>query len=164
HAEIAFAVVENQEQVDKVLSIADQVPTLRGIIYDDPRGLKKYDRTKLHAFEEVQALGKQELKTGPAIETWWKAEIAQGKGTDPSVMLYTSGTTGQPKGVVLSHENLIRTARNANQFDNLTEKEEIIAYLPMAWVGDHIFSYAQAYEAGFCVSCPESLETTVTDR
>jgi Long-chain acyl-CoA synthetases (AMP-forming) len=164
HAEIAFAVVEDQEQVDKVLSINDQLPTLRHMIYEDPRGLKKYDHTRLHAFADVQDLGRKELKSNPSIADWWLDEIAQGKGSDTSVILYTSGTTGQPKGVVLSHENLIRTARNANQFDNLTEKEEIIAYLPMAWVGDHIFSYAQAYEAGFCVSCPESLETTVTDR
>jgi len=164
HAEIAFAIVEDQEQVDKVLSLADEIPTLRRIVYEDPRGLKKYDHTRLHAFEEAQRLGREELKTNPATEDWWLSEIAQGKGSDVSVMLYTSGTTGQPKGVVLSHENLIRTAENANKFDNLTEKEEVIAYLPMAWVGDHIFSYGQAYAAGFCIACPESLETAVEDR
>ena len=164
HAEIAFAVVEDQEQVDKVLSVADQIPTLRRMIYEDPRGLKKYDHTRLHAFEEVQNLGRKELKANPSTADWWLDEIAQGKGSDTSVILYTSGTTGQPKGVVLSHENLIRTAKNANEFDKLSEKEEIIAYLPMAWVGDHIFSYGQAYEAGFCVACPESMETAVTDR
>ncbi len=164
HAEIALAVVENQEQVDKVLSLADQIPTLRRIVYEDPRGLKKYDHTRLHSFEEVQSLGRQELKTNPATDDWWHEEIAQGSGSDISVMLYTSGTTGQPKGVVLSHENLIRTAVNANAFDKLSEKEEIIAYLPMAWVGDHIFSYGQAFAAGFCVACPESLETAMEDR
>ncbi len=164
HAEVAFAVVENQEQIDKVLSISEHVPTLRRIVYEDPRGLKKYDHTRLHGFEEVQNLGKQELKAKPAIEQWWRDEIANGKGSDASVMLYTSGTTGQPKGVILSHENLITTAENANRFDSLTEKDEIIAYLPMAWVGDHIFSYGQAYAAGFCVACPESLETALEDR
>ncbi len=164
HAEIAFAVVENQEQVDKILSLADQIPTLRRIVYEDPRGLKKYDHTRLHAFDEVQKLGRQEFKANPGTNDWWLEEINQGRGSDPSVILYTSGTTGQPKGVVLSFENLIRTARNANAFDKLSEKEEIIAYLPMAWVGDHIFSYGQAYEAGFCVACPESVETTVVDR
>ncbi|MGE8941754.1 AMP-binding protein [Leptospira interrogans] len=164
HAEVAFAVVENQEQVDKVLSISDQVPTLRRIIYEDPRGLKKYDHTRLHGFEDVQGLGKQELKAKPETKQWWLEQISRGKGSDSSVMLYTSGTTGQPKGVILSHENLITTAENANRFDNLTETDEIIAYLPMAWVGDHIFSYGQAYAAGFCVACPESLETALEDR
>lgn len=164
HAEIAFAIVEDQEQVDKVLSLADQIPTLRRIVYEDPRGLKKYDHTRMHSLEEVQRLGREELKSNPATNDWWLAEIAQGKGSDVSVMLYTSGTTGQPKGVVLSHENLIRTAENANKFDKLTEKEEVIAYLPMAWVGDHIFSYGQAYAAGFCIACPESLETALEDR
>ncbi len=164
HAEIAFAIVENQEQIDKVLSIADRVPTLRRIVYEDPRGLKKYDHTHLHAFEEVQEAGRQALKADPKTNQWWLEEIAQGKASDASVMLYTSGTTGQPKGVVLSYENLIKTAENANRFDTLTENDEIIAYLPMAWVGDHIFSYGQAYAAGFCVACPESLETALEDR
>ncbi len=98
------------------------------------------------------------------LDDWWLGEINQGKGSDTSVMLYTSGTTGRPKGVILSGENLIRTAANANRFDNLTEKDEIIAYLPMAWVGDHIFSYAQCFEAGFCVACPESPATAAADR
>ncbi len=162
--EVALAVVENQEQVDKLLGIAERVPTLRRIIYDDPRGLKKYDHERLHALADVQELGRQELKKNPRTDAWWQNEIAAGKGADASVMLYTSGTTGQPKGVILSHENLIVTAENANRFDKLTEDDEIIAYLPMAWVGDHIFSYGQAYVAGFCVACPESIETAVEDR
>ncbi len=164
HAEIAFAVVENQEQVDKVASMAEAVPTVRTVIYDDPRGLKKYDHARLHAFEDVQKLGRDELKANAGARQWWLDEIAGGRGADISVMLYTSGTTGQPKGVILSHENLIRTAENANAFDKLTETDEIIAYLPMAWVGDHIFSYGQAYAAGFCVACPESLATALEDR
>jgi long-chain acyl-CoA synthetase len=164
HAEVSFAVAENQEQVDKVLALADRVPTLRRVIYKDPRGLKKYDHSRLHALSDVQKLGREELEKNPRSDEWWRGEIAAGKGSDPSVILYTSGTTGQPKGVVLSHHNLLVTSENANRFDKLTEKEEIIAYLPMAWVGDHIFSYGQALCAGFCVSCPESMETIVEDR
>jgi long-chain acyl-CoA synthetase len=98
-----------------------------------------------------------------AAESWF-AEVSRGAGSDASVILYTSGTTGQPKGVVLSHDNVLITARNANAFDRISEKDEIIAYLPMAWVGDHIFSYGQALAAGFCVSCPESPQTVLEDR
>jgi long-chain acyl-CoA synthetase len=164
HAGITVAVVENQEQVDKLLGIADQVPSLRHIVYSDPRGLVKYDHTQLHSFEALQKIGAEQVRANPKIDDWWLGEINATSGADTSVMLYTSGTTGRPKGVILSGENLVRTAANANRFDNLTEKDEIIAYLPMAWVGDHIFSYAQSFEAGFCVACPESPATAVADR
>lgn len=164
HAGISVAVVENQEQVDKLLSIAEQVPTLKHIVYSDTRGLKKYDHTHLHSFADLQAIGAEQARANAQLDDWWLNEINKTTGADISVMLYTSGTTGKPKGVILSGENLVRTAANANRFDKLTEHDEIIAYLPMAWVGDHIFSYAQAFEAGFCVACPESPSTAVSDR
>jgi long-chain acyl-CoA synthetase len=78
-------------------------------------------------------------------------------------MLYTSGTTGKPKGVVLSNRNMIETAKNSSEFDHLKAGDEVLAYLPMAWVGDFIFSIGQAYWTGFCVNCPESPETMMTD-
>ena len=162
HAGVKIAVVENQEQVDKVLSISERLPTLEFIIYDETRGLRDYDHTRLKSFEDVQALGRAAASKQSGLN--WEKEIARGRGADLAVILYTSGTTGQPKGVMLTHENAIVSSRNANIFDGLTEKEEIIAYLPMAWVGDHIFSYAQSYVAGFCVNCPESPETVVEDR
>jgi len=164
HAGISVAVVENQEQVDKLLSIAEQIPTLKQMVYSDPRGLVKYDHSQLHDFEALQNIGAEQVRANPQLDNWWLDQINACKGTDTSVMLYTSGTTGRPKGVILTGESLIRTAANANRFDNITEKDEIIAYLPMAWVGDHIFSYAQAFEAGFCVACPESPATAVADR
>lgn len=164
HAGISIAIVENQEQVDKLLSVAEQVPTMRNIVYCDTRGLKKYDHTHLHSFEQLQQLGAEQVRANAQLDDWWLNEINASTGADTSVMLYTSGTTGRPKGVILSGENLIRTAANANRFDDLKETDEIIAYLPMAWVGDHIFSYAQAFEAGFCVACPESPTTAASDR
>ena len=164
HAEIKIAIVEDQEQVDKVLSVADDVETIKHIVYDDARGLRDYDHTHLHSFEALQAIGRTEMSEGPDVEKRWLENINKGKGSDVSVMPYTSGTTGQPKGVMLTHMNVIATAQNANSFDNLTENDELIAYLPMAWVGDHIFSFGQAYTAGFCVSCPESPDTVMQDR
>ena len=164
HAEVAFAVVEDQEQVDKLLSISDRLHTLRHIVYQDPRGLAKYDHTRLHSIEDVQHLGNDALKVDKGKDKWWRDEIARGQGSDISVMLYTSGTTGRPKGVLLSFENLVVTAENANRFDKLTADDQIIAYLPMAWVGDHIFSYGQAFAGAMCVACPESPDTIVDDR
>jgi long-chain acyl-CoA synthetase len=164
HAEVKLAVVEDQEQVDKIVSIAERLPRLRKIVYDDPSGLKAYDPANLHSFEHVQALGRAELQKNAGAEGWWLDEIAKGKGADVSVMLYTSGTTGRPKGVMLTHANIIVSAQNGNKFDGFTADDILLAYLPMAWVGDHIFSYGQAYAAAMCVCCPESPETVVEDR
>ncbi|UUP16927.1 AMP-binding protein [Nitratireductor thuwali] len=164
HAEVKFAVVEDQEQVDKLLSIADQTTSLSEVIYDEPRGLRDYDHTHLHDFSALREVGLKRLADHPDTANAWLGEIARGKGSDLGVMLYTSGTTGRPKGVMLSHDNLVRSALNANTFDRLDEHETIIAYLPLAWVGDHVFSVAQSYTAGFCVACPESAETVNEDR
>ncbi len=164
HAEVRFAVVEDQEQVDKILSVAEQLPHLVHMIYDEDRGLKDYDHSRLHSFEAVQMMGQAELTANPGSERWWLDEIAKGQGSDVSIMLYTSGTTGRPKGVMLTHDNVVRSGSNANTFDHFTSDDTMIAYLPMAWAGDHIFTYGQAYAGGLCVACPESATTVVEDR
>ncbi|MXN65291.1 AMP-binding protein [Stappia sp. GBMRC 2046] len=164
HAEVKFACVEDQEQVDKVLSISDRLPTMEQVIYDEDRGLRDYDHATLHSFETVQVAGRKTMADDPQAVKAWEESIAATKGDDIAVMLYTSGTTGQPKGVMLSFDNLVISARNGNKFDKLDEHEEIVAYLPMAWIGDHVFSLAQAYTAGYCVNCPESAETVEADR
>ena len=158
HAEITIVIVEDQEQVDKILSIKDQLPLLREVIYLDSRGLRKYDHTTLHSVESVRQLGRDKGDMAVVQKT-----IDAATADDICVMLYTSGTTGKPKGVVLTNDAVIKTAKASCEFDNLTEEEEMLAFLPMAWVGDFIFSVGQSYWAGFCVSCPESHETMATD-
>lgn len=160
HAEARFALAENQEQVDKLLSVRDRLPRLELIIFADPRGLRHYQQPFLHDLDKVIALGRDYAKQH---EGFFKAEVAQGKGEDLSLICYTSGTTGRPKGVMLSHDNVVRSANLAIGFDKINENDEILAYLPLAWVGDNFISYAEATIAGFCVNCPESGETVLTD-
>ncbi len=160
HAEVRFAVVEDQEQVDKLLEIKGDCATLDHIIFSDPRGLRNYPQPFLTSFAKVQELGRGEESTHP---DFFENSIAQGKAQDLSVILYTSGTTGQSKGVMLAFSNVIMSAKGAIDFDRLTGDEEVLAYLPMAWVGDHIYSFGESLVAGFCVACPESSNTVMHD-
>ena len=160
HAEVRFAMVEDQEQVDKLIEIRANCPRLEKIIYDDARGLRDYKDEFLSSFDAVQEQGRAYAAAHP---DFYDTEIARSSGGDTAIMLYTSGTTGRPKGVVLSFDNVLQTAKNSAQFEGLTADEEVLAYLPMAWVGDNIFSFGQSYAAGFCVSCPESGDTVMHD-
>ena len=159
-AGIKFAVVEDQEQVDKLLENKDQCPDLQHILYDDPRGLRHYNQPFLHGLDEVQEMGRIHNRNHPEF---LDAEIELGRPEDVSVMLYTSGTTGKPKGVCQTQASFIEAARIGCEFDKLGPDENILSYLPMAWVGDHLFSYAQAMYAGFTINCPESGDTVMTD-
>ncbi len=162
HAEVRFAAVEDQEQVDKIISVKDRLPKLEEIVYDEPRGLRDYDHSRLHPIEAIIADGRKALAS-PAVAAWLDGEIAAGKGSDPSIILYTSGTTGTSKGVVLTGERSIKAAADTVAFDRLTEQDVALAYLPLAWVGDHYLNYAQGLVAGFCTACPESADTAMQD-
>jgi long-chain acyl-CoA synthetase len=160
HAEVRFIVAEDQEQVDKLIAVRERLPRLEAIVYDDARGMRHYAYPFLHAYATVQQQGRDFARLHPGL---LDDEIARGSGADVAVILYTSGTTGQPKGVMLSFDNVIIMARRAAEREGLGEAEEVLAYLPIAWAGDHIFSYAQSYCTGFCVSCPESPATAMID-
>ena len=160
HAEAKFAIVEDQEQVDKLLNLKAQCPRLEYIIYDDPRGLRTYTEPFLISLQRLEELGKKFALDNP---TYFEDQVAKGRADDIAIICYTSGTTGSPKGVVLSHRNLILTARNAATREELRSDEEVLAYQPMAWVGDHFFSYSQSIVLGFTVNCPESAGTVLHD-
>ena len=160
HAEARFAVVEDQEQVDKLLEIKARCPKLEAIVYRDPRGLRHYAQPYLHSLATVEAMGREHIGKHPGF---YDAEAAKAKGGDTAIMLYTSGTTGQPKGVVLTFDNVIKIARMSVELEGLTERDETLSYLPMAWVGDNMFSLGQTYVSGFCVNCPESSATVMQD-
>jgi len=160
HAEVRYAVAEDQEQVDKLLAIKERCPLLETVIFSDPRGMRHYGQPFLHEYETVQQRGREFARSDPGF---FRSEIAKGEGGNTAIILYTSGTTGRPKGVVLTFDNIIFAAKEAIAFEGLSDREEVLAYLPMAWIGEHIFSYAQAYCAGFCASCPESAATVMLD-
>ncbi|HEY3180384.1 MAG TPA: AMP-binding protein [Casimicrobiaceae bacterium] len=157
-SEIVYAIAEDQEQVDKLLESKPQVPTLAHIYYDDPRGLRNYD--SITSYETLTKIGREFDAAHPHF---FDEEVAKGRPDDVSIMLYTSGTTGKPKGVCQTHAAFIAAAKGGCEFDGLTADDSVLSYLPMAWVGDHLFSYAQWLYAGFTINCPESGDTVMTD-
>ena len=158
-----LAVVEDQEQVDKILSLEGRVPKLRHLLYDEPKGLSDYDPKSLTPISDVIARGRTRLAADADFSRGLEASIAAGKAEDISVILYTSGTTGRPKGVSIASGRAIAAAASTVAFDKLTDDDVALSYLPLAWVGDHYLNFAQSMVAGFCIACPESTETVQQD-
>ena len=160
HCSARFIVAQDQEQVDKIIDVKEELSGVEQIIFLDPRGMRKYERSLLTEYSVLQAQGREsEAKLRPELDK----RLAAQSGADTCAMLYTSGTTGRPKGVVLSNDNIIMTSKASCSFDGLRADDSVLAYLPMAWVGDFIFSVGQASWSGFCVACPESSDTMQHD-
>jgi long-chain acyl-CoA synthetase len=160
HADVSVIVAEDQEQVDKVVALREQLPTLRLVIYDDPRGMLHYRHEWLKSFADVEALGREFAKTHPG---YFESAIEGGKASDLAFVCYTSGTTGSPKGAMLTHANAIETARMAVEAETFETNDDYLAYLPMAWVGDAFYTLVLSLYVGFACNCPESPETVQRD-
>ncbi|RQO81969.1 long-chain fatty acid--CoA ligase [Acidovorax sp. FJL06] len=160
NAEVRFCMVEDQEQVDKLLEIREQCPQISNIFFDDPRGLRNYAEPGLASLDALIEAGAAHVAKHPQ---WFRAEVAKAQPDDVAAMFFTSGTTGNPKGVVHTHSTLLDRASAGAEFDKLTSSEEVLAYLPPAWIGQNIFSYAQWLACGYVVNCPESASTVTID-
>jgi long-chain acyl-CoA synthetase len=157
NAEITMVFAEDQEQVDKLLEILPSCPTLARIYYDDPRGLRHYKQPQLRSYDDLLAAGSK------MDQSLVDREIDKGNGSNVAGMFFTSGTTAAPKGVVHTHTSLLGPARTAAEMEKLGENDVILAYLPPAWIGQNIFSCAQAFVTGYCICCPEAPETVMND-
>ncbi len=160
NADVGYAILEDQEQVDKLLELRDECPRLKRLWYDDPRGLRNYDEPGLESLDALVAAGQAHDAAHPGF---FEAEVERAQPHDVAAMFFTSGTTGNPKGVVHTHHTLLDRAAAGQSFDKLTAKEEVLAYMPLAWIGQNIFSYAQWLACGYVVNCPESAATVTID-
>ena len=160
HSEVSVILAEDQEQVDKIQSLQDQLPALRCIIFDDPRGMSGYRQPMLKSYADVQALGREFAKSSHG---YFEREVDAGGPDDVAMIAYTSGTTGTPKGALLSHRNMVATAENFVAAEQVKRGDNWLAYLPMAWVGDVMLSLAAALVGGVTVNTPEGPETVQRD-
>jgi long-chain acyl-CoA synthetase len=160
NAEVAHAFAEDQEQVDKLLEILPGCPMLKHVYYDDPRGLRNYTQPELMSYERLRDIGREAHRRDPGF---LQNEIAKGSSDDTAALFFTSGTTGVPKGVVLTYRNLIERSKVVADWEGITDRDVVLAFMPPAWIGQNIFSYAQPLVAGYCICCPESAETVTND-
>ncbi len=160
HAEVSVVVAEDQEQVDKILSVRGELPHLRLIVYEDPRGMSAYRDDMLQSFAELEAAGRA---FGEQHPDYYAHELQQGRAEDVALIAYTSGTTGRSKGALLSHANMIATSESFAAVEAIARGDNWLCYLPMGWVGDSIFSLSTSLVTAATCNCPESPETVQRD-
>ena len=160
NANIAFVFAENQEQVDKLLSLMPQCPSLRRVCFDDELGMRHYKQSQLLSYEALVAKGRVHFAE---VSTQLDSELARGSGKDPAALFFTSGTTGSALGAVQTHEALIDRVQSVIKSEGISSNDTSLAYLPPAWLAQHVFAYVIPMVSGSCVCCPESSETMLYD-
>jgi long-chain acyl-CoA synthetase len=160
HSEARFVIAEDEEQVDKLYEIKDQIPHVERVVYYFTRGLELNEDPWLIHLAEMQKLGDAFAEKQP---DYFANELAQGQSDDVCMYSYTSGTTGMPKGVMLTHGNILMVVHGTIELESMTADDVVMAYLPMAWIGDYFLSVGTAVVAGMAVCCPESPETLSRD-
>lgn len=160
HAQVKFIVVEDQEQVDKILEMWDDLTGVQKVIYYDPKGLRTYTEEFLMFFPDVEELGREYEKAHPG---WFEESVARGKADDTAILSTTSGTTGSPKLAIITHRNLVSMGKNLMSLDPLKETDRFVSFLPMAWIGEQMMSFACSLQKGFALHFPEQPETSLAN-
>ncbi|MBI1846574.1 MAG: AMP-binding protein [Candidatus Rokubacteria bacterium] len=160
HADARFVYAEDQEQVDKVLDLKASLPKVERVIFDDPKGLRHYTDPLLLGLAALEERGRQRHREQPGL---FEELVSRGRGEDLALICYTSGTTGTPKGAMISQANLAHAIRGLQEVEPYKSSDELLAYLPAAWVGDTFWSLAGALIVGSTVNCPERPETVLED-
>jgi len=156
HCDASVVVAEDQEQVDKILEMLDKLPKVRHVVFTDPRGLRKYEHPALLSFEAVEEKGRVLARERPGL---YEENVAKGGAEDVAIICYTSGTTGSPKGAMLSFRNLLAMALALDQVDEKRADDEFVSFLPLAWIGEQMMSLSAALAKGFTVNFPEEPDT-----
>lgn len=159
-SEATHIFAENQEQVDKILQILPRCPKIQCIVYDKDRGMRHYRQPQLVTYADFLLEGSQLVASKREM---LQAEAERGAGHDTAFLFFTSGTTGPAKGVVFTYASLIASARVAAAMEGLTEADVAMAYLPVGWIGQNLFSCVLPMVVGYCVCCPESSDTMLVD-
>lgn len=160
HAQVRFIVVEDQEQVDKILEMWDELTGVEKVIYYDPKGLRNYTEEFLMYFPDVEELGRKFEQENPG---WFEKSVAQGKADDVAILSTTSGTTGAPKLAMMTHRNLMTQGKSLMSLDPLNPDDRFVSFLPMSWIGEQMMSFACSLQTGFTLNFPEEPETAITN-